>query len=536
MSKAYLGIHPDSIILKMTKSTIKNIGLALLSGVLLLLPFLNFSLSPLAGVALIPLIMVCVGRRPGEGALLGFLAGIIFGYGGMFWLARVTPGGYGVLGGYLALYVAAWAGWISWLSIRRRGWIWWAAPAGWVALEYLRTYLFTGIPWNLLGISQVKVLPLIQIASITGVYGVSFLVVLVNSVLASLCLSFLSSGSSVRHRRSGRLIPLLAAGVIILGTLIYGFRSLNESDVSSPDAEPLAITLVQGGILQELKWKPSLASAHFKTYLELSREALKTGSDLVLWPESALPFYLEHHPSIQRVLSNLADEGDAYLLIGGDYRSKTAPLQYFNSAYFFTPNSSGWERYDKTHLVPFGEYTPLKKFLPFVSAVVPWEEDFSAGDELILFTLTRSIDGSSRVLRLGTLICFEDIFPGLVREMVSKGAGLLINLTNDAWYGRTIAPYQHAYLSLFRAVENRIYLVRATNTGYSCIIDPHGRIVGEVVDKTGETLFISDWATITISPTPAGSFYTRWGDIFSWLCISIALAASLGAGCCSRGR
>ncbi len=360
--------------------------------------------------------------------------------------------------------------------------------------------------------------------------------VLVNSVLAALCLSFLSSGPAGRYRRSGRLIPLLSAGVVILGTLIYGFRSLGEKGVSSPNMAPLTVTLVQGGIRQELKWKPSLASAHFNTYLELTREALRAGSDLVIWPESALPFYLDHHPSIQRVLSRLADEGDAYLLIGGDYRAKTAPLKYFNSAYFFTPNVPGWERYDKTHLVPFGEYTPLKKFLPFVSAVVPWEEDFSAGDEIILFNLTRSNDDSSRVLRLGTLICFEDIFPGLVREMVSEGAGLLVNLTNDAWYGRTIAPYQHAYLSLFRAVENRIYLVRATNTGYSCIIDPRGRIVGEVADENGESLFTSDWITKEISPPPAGSFYTRWGDIFSWLCISLALAASFGAGCCTRRR
>jgi apolipoprotein N-acyltransferase len=518
----------------MTKNILKNIVLAVLSGVLLLLPFLNFSLSPLAWVALIPLVLACWGRRPREGALLGFLAGVIYGYGGLFWLARVTPVGYGILGGYLALYIAVWGGWISWMGARRRGWIWWAAPAGWVALEYLRTHLFTGIPWNLLGISQVKALPLIQIASITGVYGVSFIVVLVNAVLAGYCLSFYP-GSSLRRPLLGRFMPLLAVAAVILGTLIYGFRSLEKSEGVAPDEEPLAITLVQGGILQELKWKPSLAAAHFKTYLELSREALRGGSDLVLWPESALPFYLDHHPSIQQVLSRLASEGDACLLIGGDYRSPSPPLRYYNSAYFFTPSGSGWERYDKTHLVPFGEYTPLKKFLPFVSAVVPWEEDFSAGEELILFNLPRSSDGGSGALRLGTLICFEDIFPGLVREMVLQGAGLLVNLTNDAWYGRTIAPFQHAYASLFRAVENRIYLARATNTGYSCIIDPYGRIVGEVVDAAGESLFISDWATIKISPSRAGSFYTEWGDLFSWICIVAALAASIIALCGKSG-
>lgn len=317
--------------------------------------------------------------------------------------------------------------------------------------------------------------------------------------------------------------------VVILGTLIYGFRRLEKSEDHLPDEEPLAITLVQGGILQELKWRPSLAAAHFETYLGLSREALKSRSDLVIWPESALPFYLEHHPSIQRVLSRLAAEGDAYLLIGGNYRTDTTPWRYYNSAYFFTPAGPGWVRYDKIHLVPFGEYTPLKKFLPFISSVVPWEDDFSAGEGLSCFNLTRSIDGFTRVLQLGTLICFEDIFPGLGRDMVLQGAGLLVNLTNDAWYGRTIAPFQHAYASLFRAVENRIYLVRATNTGYSCIIDPYGRIVGEVVDETGESLFISDWRTIIISPSRAGSFYTEWGDLFSWICIAVAITATF---CC----
>jgi len=324
----------------MTKSTLKNIGLAVLSGILLLLPFLNFSLSPLGWIALIPLILACADRSVKEGALFGFLAGVIYGYGGMFWLAPVTAGGYGVLGGYMALYVAVWGGWISWLGARRRGWIWWAAPAGWVALEYLRTHLFTGIPWNLLGISQVKAVPLIQIASITGVYGVSFIVVLVNAVLAGYCLSFYP-GSNPRRPLLGRFIPLLVVAAVILGTLIYGCRVLEKSEGALPDEAPLAITLVQGGILQELKWKPSLAAAHFKTYLELSREALKDGSDLVLWPESALPFYLDHHPSIQQVLFHLASEGDAYLLIGGDYRSPTPPLRYYNSAYFFYPGRNG---------------------------------------------------------------------------------------------------------------------------------------------------------------------------------------------------
>ncbi|MEA1928489.1 MAG: apolipoprotein N-acyltransferase [Candidatus Auribacterota bacterium] len=500
--------------------TPKDILWALLSGILITLPFLNFSLAPLAWVALIPLILVCSGRRVREGVLLGFLAGIIFGYGGVFWLARVTAGGYAVLGGYLALYLALWGGWISWIDSRKPGWVWWAAPVGWVALEYLRTYLFSGFPWNLLGISQVRIIPLIQISAITGVYGVSFLLVLVNAVLAYLWLSF-HHGSKRR-----RWISIVVVIGIISGTLIYGFRVPEKKELNSSGEESLAVTLIQGGILQELKWKPSLAAANFKIYLELSREALESGSDLVIWPESALPYYIDRHKSIQRTLSRLATKGDSCLLIGGDYRPLSPPGGIYNSAYFFTPGETGWERYDKTHLVPFGEYTPLKRFLPFISSVVPWEEDFSAGEDIILFNLPRSAISGSRVCRLGTLICFEDIFPGLVRDMVLQGAGLLVNITNDAWYGRTIAPYQHAYASIFRAIENRIYLARSTNTGYSCIIDPYGNVVGEVVDdETGETLFISDWTTINIPYHRPGSFYTRRGDLFIWICILLSLIA-----------
>ena len=508
--------------------TLKDIGWALLSGILLTLPFLNFSLAPLAWIALVPLILAAAGRRVWEGALFGFLAGVVFGYGGMYWLSPVTVAGYGVLGCYLALYPAVWGGLISWISSRRPGWIWWTAPSGWVALEYLRTYLFTGFPWNPLAVSQARFLPLIQIASITGVYGVSFLVALVNSALAALLLSFRSAGSG-QGKLFSRWLPPVVAGLLIPGILGYGCRTLRDSRERAPTAGTLAVTLVQGGILQELKWEHSLAAAHFKTYLKLSRKAMKSKPGLVIWPESALPYYLEEHPAIQRLLSRLAAEGNTYLLLGGDYKTGTTPPRYYNSAYLFSPAGREWVRYDKVHLVPFGEYTPLKRFLPFLGRVVPWEEDFSAGEKFSLFTLPGRLKGGGGDLQLGVLICFEDIFPAPARSMARMGAGLLVNITNDAWYGRTIAPFQHAYGALFRAVENRIYLARSTNTGYSCVIDPWGRVVGEVVDETGESLFISDWSTVTIFPEPSGSFYTRWGDIFSWGCVGLTLLAFFGS-------
>ena len=182
-------------------------------------------------------------------------------------------------------------------------------------------------------------------------------------------------------------------------------------------------------------------------------------------------------------------------------------------------------RYDKIHLVPFGEYTPLKSILPFLGRVVPWESDFSPGTLPGIFKLTRPAAGN---VRAGVLICYEDIFPAQVRKLVGQGADLLVNITNDAWYGRTIAPFQHAYAALFRAVENRIFLARATNTGYSCLIDPRGRIVADVADDKGETLFISGFRTARIGLSPPGTFYTRRGDLFSWVCAALTAAAIIG--------
>ncbi|MFH1039527.1 MAG: apolipoprotein N-acyltransferase [PVC group bacterium] len=506
---------------------LRDIGWALLSGLLLTLPFLDFSLAPLAWIALIPLIVTLSGRRTREGAVLGWLAGVVSGYGGMYWLARVTVPGYGVLGFYLALYPAAWGGWISWLSRRRPGWIWWAAPAGWTALEYLRTYFLTGFPWNLLGISQARHLPLIQIASVTGVYGVSFLVVLANASLAGSILAFRRRGA-----RTGRFFlhgyPVLVAALVIGAVWGCGYRVLLLDALKSTRGVPLRVALIQGGVLQELKWQPSRAADHLETYLGLSRQALASGPGLIIWPESALPYYLEEQESVQRVLHRLAAGGNTYLLVGGDCRTRSAPRRFYNSAYLFSPAPSRWSRYDKIHLVPFGEYTPLKRIFPFLGRVVPWEEDFSAGEGISLMRMHHPNGPPAGGTEMGVLICFEDIFPGLARKIARRGASLLVNITNDAWYGKTIAPFQHAYAAVFRAVENGIYLARATNTGYSCIIDPRGKVVGEVVDDKGEPLFISGWQTVEIYPTRSRSFYTGHGDIFSWICIALALTASSG--------
>ena len=496
--------------------------LAILSGVLLALPFLNFALAPLAWFALVPLLAAASFRPVRTGAALGFLAGCVFNFAGLHWLRAVTGAGYAILALYLALYWAGWAGFVSFVSLRRTGWLWWSAPAGLVALEFLRSHLFTGFPWNLLGVSQALNTPLIQIASWTGVYGLSFLVALANSAIVKVFL-----GGKIAP--SGWLRGLLPVGIVfaILGAVwLYGEGELREAQ-SLPPASSLNLCLVQGGISQDLKWDPALAPRHLETYLRLTRGALPTHPDLVLWPESAVPYYVEEREDVRTKIGDLCAEGRTHLLFGGDAREKadgsSARWRYFNRAYLFDAGGGMAGHYDKVHLVPFGEYVPLRKFLPFVRRMVPWEDDFSAGADLPLLPIA---PGKS----MAVLICYEDIFPGLVREFCRKGPALLANVTNDAWYGRTSAPFQHAYAALFRAVENRVYLARSTNTGYSCLVDPQGRIVSEVRGGGGETLFIAGSSTAAVSLRPAGSFYTRHGDLFAWACVILSLAAALRAG------
>lgn len=499
-------------------------ALALLSGVLLTLPFLSFSLGPLAWVALVPLLAALRDRTLREGFLLGLIAGAVWSWGGLYWLHLVTIPGYLVLGLYLALYLALWSGWVVWLAARRPGWIWWAAPAAWTALEYLRTYLFTGFPWNLLGVSQVRNLPLIQAASLSGVYGVGFLLVLVNVAIASAA-AFLRARSRPGSPAPVRPNGIIPAVLLLTAALLYGRHAL-KSSTEGKSPPPLEVTVVQGSIRQEQKWVPGLAPAHLQAHIDLSLRALARSSDLVIWPESALPYYPEETPAVRKRLEDLAAGGPAYLLAGGDYRDGTGS---YNSAYLVSPAGGPALRYDKVHLVPFGEYAPLRSVFPFLGRVVPWEEDFSPGPGYPVFPLADLSPPREPAPRIGVLICYEDIFPGPARRLVKAGAGLLVNVTNDAWFGYTPAPFQHSAAAAFRAVENRVYLARAANTGYSCVIDPWGRVVGEVADREGRRLFVPGWVTVSVHPRIRPSFYRRHGDLFSWICIVLSLAAALGS-------
>lgn len=502
------------------------------SGLLLTAAFPALALSDLAFVALVPLLAAVAGRRPPEAFRLGFLAGLVH-FGTLLAWVVYTMGTYGqlplflslpvlgLLAAYLSVYPAAFAA--LWVGLRIPSWL--LAPAAgalWTALEYLRANLLTGFPWELLGYSQHGRLTLIQAADVTGVYGISFLVVTLNAaVFLLLCGIF---------RRRWQDVPLepRAAGSVVLialaclgGTAGYGQWRLNRIDALMAAAPKPTVAVVQGNIDQARKWDPAFQAATVDRYLHLSLEALGGFPELIVWPETATPFYLhEPSPLTDRVVGFVGRAG-APLLVGSPfYQERDGKIDYYNSAYLLDAEGDVAGRYDKVHLVPFGEYVPLRRLLPFVGKMVPQVGDFKPGRR---GTVLRWGDR-----RLGVQICYEIIFPALARQMTANGADLLVNITNDAWFGRTAAPEQHFSMAVFRAVENRRTLARAANTGISGFIGPDGRVLA----RTG--LFTGVAASQPVPLLTERTFYSRFGDLWAWGCL-VAAAVVVTAGRRRRG-
>ena len=489
-------------------------GLALLSGALLALSFPRPALGPLAWVAFVPLLLAIGKRTPGQSFKLGVAAGGI-AYGGILYWVNIVMTHYGklpwlasfalylLLAGYLALYL----GGVAFLTRRAE-----AAgispllafPVCWVGLEYLRSFVLTGFPWASLGYTQFRFPALIQVADLVGVYGLSFLVAFANVV------AYRILGSLVRRER--RRFPLPAVVVLLLllaATLGYGIHRLRAPETG----DPLRVVLVQGNIPQDVKWDPTFQEATVKTYEDLSRRACVTGADLVVWPESALPFYFQREEPYAGRVRGLARELKSCLVVGSPaYEQEGAKVRYLNSAFLLNAAGTLVGRSDKLHLVPFGEYVPLGRFLPFVNKLVTGIGDFSPGA-----AATPLDTGKAKI---GVLVCFEAIFPEISRAYVRAGCQVLVNITNDAWFGRSSAPWQHLSMAAFRAVENRVPLVRAANTGISSFIDSHGRIR----ETTG--LFQEAFLAGEVRIGGGETFYCRHGDLLAGACL--ALTALLG--------
>jgi apolipoprotein N-acyltransferase len=485
------------------------------SAVLLILSFPGFNFEFLAWFVFIPLFFALKNQSRLRAFIIAYFIGVIFWSGTIYWLIHVTLLGTILLILYLALYFGIFGFLVSLVSGH---WSLVTISAIWVLLEYLRSHLLTGFPWALLGYSQYLNLSIIQIADITGAWGVSFLVVMVNVALYSV----MSQELAVTSRKSGAItkIKILIIPVIVLLVVLgYGFYKLTTHNSKLTTGRSIKIAVIQGNIPQEQKWQLDTKSFILKKYLVLSHMAAKDRPNLIIWPEAALPVILEAEPLYYEEVFRFSQETSIPLLMGAVTLRGNA---YYNSAVLVDVDNGLAQRYDKLHLVPFGEYIPLRKVLPFLQTVVPIG-DIAPGKDYTVFSayLTSGI-GHSVKSKFSVLICFEDLFSELSRAFVKRGAYFLVNITNDAWYKKTFAAYQHFQASVFRAVENRVFLVRSANTGVSGFISPRGEIVSLVRDQAGKEIFVDGYKTqkIEIYKHPL-SFYTRFGDWFVLLCMFI---------------
>jgi len=509
----------------MFKNEKTRIAAAMASGLMLTGAFPNLELSWLAWCALVPLFFAVSGTSAGTGFRLGFITGLVHYLTLTYWLAHTmtTYGGLPsilavpilfLLAACLALFPAAFA-WIIAISRPTPFFSLIMIPSVWAGLEYVRSFLFSGFPWEILGYSQYRFLPLIQVADIAGPYCVSFLIVAVNTGIA-LVIGCLGRGKWLGRPVSGRLI-FASTIILVIATatvLVYGHGRIRFLDAELDHAPIRTIAAIQGNIPQDVKWNPQFQQTTTLKYIELSGTFKTTKVDLVVWPESATPFYLYNDPFLTRMVTDGINEIGTDFLIGSPSAiRREGKIIYYNSAYLIDQFGRPVEKYDKAHLVPFGEYVPFKRYLPFLGKMVAQVGDFESGPA------GKTLKWSDH--HLGVLICYELIFPELARLQVKNGASLLLNLTNDAWYGRTSAPYQHFSMAIFRAVENKRALVRAANTGITGFIDPVGRI--------RKTTGLFETATIhqPVHLIDLETIYTRVGDLFAKACLITAALLAL---------
>jgi len=470
--------------------------LALLSAALLRLSFPRPGIWLLAWVAFVPLFFSLERRDTAQVFFMGLAAGYVYNVALLFWLIHVTVAGMLVLCAYLALYPAVFC--LAWAYSRRYfsfGMRLVFAPAVWVALEYVRAHLFTGFPWALLSYTQTPAVIVLQGADLFGSWGLSFLLVFVNV--------FIFEGLAAPGTLSLRSRRFFVPAAVVVMWFSYGLWRISQPSI---EACPLRVAVIQGNIPQEIKWVERFSDGIFRKHALLSELAvLKEEPGLVVWPETSFADYLD--PGVNdRELSDLAAELHVPLVIGA---VRLEGMRYYNSALLYDAQGRLEMIHDKLHLVPFGEYLPTRRYLHFLEDVVPIE-DFTPGDDFHLFSVPAA---GCQGLRFGVLVCFEDIFPELSRAFVVRGADFLVNMTNDAWFGDTSSPYQHMQASVLRAVENRVYVVRAANTGVSCVIDDAGRLVADVKDAGGKETFVCGEAAAVIGATRRTSLYAHVGDV-----------------------
>jgi len=504
------------------------------AGFLLAAAFPNLNLAGAAWVA--PgLILACAhGRTGGAAWRIGYVAGLTHWLCLLSWLLHIPVTGFPILGwialaAFLAIYPAFWV-WMLAGKIGQGSWLrrcFWSlgGAAVWVALEMIRARLLSGFPWNHLGVSQWELTPLIQLASVTGVYGISFLIVWVSLALSSSVQALLRNPTTRYVWLSEIVLPVIA--MMVLFNL--GWSRIRNA---LPPDTTWRVTCIQPAVPQTMIWDTSANSDRFAQLLALTATALTNKTDLLLWPEAALP---ELTDASFTAITNLIQQHGVWMLFNADdvaeKSNPTATTRYdvFNAAYLFHPQGAWSGVYHKRQLVIFGEYIPLVEVLPFVKWFTPITGGYTSGKRINHFTLERPAQAEPSVaesrIKIAPLICFEDTFAHHVREHVDADTDLIVNLTNDGWFGQSAAQWQHLASAAFRAVENGVPLLRSCNNGITCWFDANGRIREIFRDARGSEYGVgfANWEIpFRSAPTRgAATFYNRHGDWFGWTCVGV---------------
>jgi apolipoprotein N-acyltransferase len=517
---------------------------AILGGLLWTGAFPRLELAGLAWVAPGLIVAAGLGKRGGEQFRLGYVAGLTHYLSMLYWLLLIPyrwhglplgpAAGWLALSGFLAVFPAVWAWLISpaenqgeiGKGVLARNWFLrtaWAlsGAAMWVGWEMIVARVFGGFPWALLGVSQYRMVPLIQMAAVTGVYGISFMVVWTS-------LALLSGGLLLLRRPTLRsvwlgeiFLPLLTVAV----TFSAGLRHVKEAPTP---ARTVRLMLVQPSIPQTVIWDEAKEGERFAELLRQTEQALSNQVDVLVWPESALPNMVRYDTNTLNAVVGLARRHKVWIILCSDdaepHHDATTgqKADYFNSSFLVTPEGILKQRYVKRNLVIFGEYLPLAHWLPFLKIFTPIEGGFTPGTNGVEFHLPEV------ELHTSVLICFEDVFPHLARLDISQKTDFLVNLTNDGWFGESAEQWQHALTALFRSVENGVPLIRCCNNGLTCWSDAQGRLRQVLRDDRG-TIYGKGFLLADI-PLPrarsehALTFYSRHGDCFGWMCVAVTAA------------
>jgi apolipoprotein N-acyltransferase len=491
--------------------------LPLLTGILYTLSFPAFDLPFLAWFSLVPLLIAV--RRSGslEAFWIGFRSGGILFAGLVYWvtLSMARYGGIPwpatlpvlvLLAAYLAVYIAGFSALLVWIRSRIPFPSLILAPVLWTSLEWVRGHALSGFPWGLLGYSQYQQLSMIQMADITGIYGISFVVVLVNAAIVETAMAY-------RNRQRTKAWASIGTAAFVLAIFwLYGQYRIEE--LGRMESRTMRVGVVQANVPQDVKWDHRFRQLTLDRYARLTQRVAGEAVDLIVWPEAAMPFVFEDEVYFRERVLKLVEDAETPVLLGSPGRTPPGEGRpsLTNSAFLVDASGRTLSRQDKIHLVPFGEYVPLSGVLFFVNKMVEGIGDFRAGTEYRVMNLPA---GGDPPPGFGVVICFEVIFPEVVRKFASNGAEFMLTITNDAWFGRSSAPYQHFSMMVFRSIENRVPFVRSANTGISGFVDASGRIL-EVSD-----IFVEATMSREIRFTGTRTLYTRLGDTFAITCVII---------------